>query len=84
MIAAAVLLPTLVILHATNTPAATASHDNDDKAQSQGTHHDGDHGDSETSDHQTGQVGEHEDNEASDDGNVGHVEDANDNEIETD
>lgn len=48
LIAAAVLLPTVAILHATQTPTnATADNDNDHHDQN---HHEQDHDDNETSD----------------------------------
>jgi hypothetical protein len=49
LVAAAVLLPTVAILHATETSgtASTASHDNDQREQN---HQDQEHNDNETSD----------------------------------
>ncbi len=71
MVAAAVLLPSVAILHAmdSSTTNTSTAHD-DDNHQDHDTNHTGDHDDNETSD-DTGTV--HADNE-----------DVNDNETETD
>jgi len=70
LIAAAVLLPTVAILHATETSnTATTSHDSDEHE------HEQNHQDQ-----------EHDDNETSDDNSLAHVEldDANENAADTD
>ena len=81
LIAAAILLPTVAILHATSTASANA-HSDDHDATGDAHQHGADHDDNETSTEGTGHVGDH-DNETSDEG-MGHVEDANDNDTEVD